>query len=237
MIRPRRVALRRLATRLAVPVLGLALSACVSLLPKTKPDQLYSFGHGVEAAPAASAAPGPGAVGVLLGAVTFPRAATGDGILSVTGTQSAYLAQSRWVAPAAVLFREAVERSFGRQAKSVRLITRGETGRVGLVLRVDVRDFAVLYPNGPESIPTVAVSLRTRLDRADGQPVDEKSFDVRTPASENRVGPIIAAFDQATAEALTGVVAWTDQAAAAAGPAATVRPAVVSTTTTVQPAR
>jgi cholesterol transport system auxiliary component len=155
-------------------------------------------------------------VGVLLGAVTFPRAATGDAILSVTGTQSAYIAESRWVAPASVLFREAVERRFDRSAKTVRLITRGEAGGADLVLRLDVRDFAVLYPNGPETVPTIAVGLRARLASVGGDLIEEMSFDVRKPATENRVGPIVAAFDQATIEVLDAVVAWADQAAASA---------------------
>jgi cholesterol transport system auxiliary component len=216
---------RRLATLLAAPALAASLSACVSLLPKSKPDQLYSFAHGVEAAPtaAATAAPAGPQVDVLLGAVTFPRAATGDGILSITGTQSAYLAETRWVAPAAILFREAVERSFDRSARAVRLIARGEPSRAAVILRIDVRDFAVLYPNGPESIPTVAVSLRARLAGGDGLNASEMSFDVRKPATENRVGPIVAAFDQATTEVLGAVVTWTDQAAAAQRPRAAAR--------------
>ena len=231
---------RRLATLLAAPALVVSLSACVSVLPKAKPAQLYSFGQAIEVQPAAAPAPAGPAVGVLLGAVTFPRAATGDQILSVTGNQSAYIGESRWVSPASVLFREAVERSFDRSSKAVRLIARGEPGRANLVLRVDVRDFAVLYPNGPETVPTIAVSLRARLAGADGVDQDEMSFDIRKPASENRVGPIVAAFDQAVGEALTGVVTWTDQAAVAASARTARTPAAAvttSTTTGPRPAR
>jgi cholesterol transport system auxiliary component len=195
------------------------LSACISVLPKTKPDQLYSFGHGGDAKPAAAAPSTATAPGVLLAAVVFPRAATGDGILTITGNQSAYIAQSRWVGPASVLFREAVERAFDRSAQRSRLISRGETGRDALVLRLDVRDFEVLYPNGVGSTPTVAVSFRARLTRPDGTAMDEKPFDVRKAAIDNRVGPIVDAFDAATSEALTGLVTWTDQTAASLPPA------------------
>lgn len=215
---------RRIAMLLGAPALAVALSGCVSLLPKTKPSQLYSFGHGIDLAPAAASEQPTGATGVLLGAVTFPRASTGDGILSVTGTQSAYIAESRWVAPAALLFRESVERAFDRTAKTTRLINRGEAARIALTLRVDVHDFAVLYPNGPEGLPVVALSMQARLIGNGGVLVGEKDFDLRKPVAENRVGPIVAAFDAATTEAMTGLVAWTDQTAATLPPAQTVPP-------------
>jgi cholesterol transport system auxiliary component len=211
------VSLRRFAILAAAPALAVALSGCISVLPKSKPDQLYSFGADVGTQPAATP-DRRGAQGVLLATVAFPRAATGDGILTVTGDRSAYIAMSRWVGPASVLFREAVETAFDRTSQRTLLLARGETGRDILVLRLDVRDFEALYPNGEGSIPTVAVSFRARLSRPDGVAVDEKTFDVRKQASDNRVGPIVQAFDAATNEALKGLVAWTDQAVAAQPP-------------------
>lgn len=215
---------RRLAALMAAPALAVALSACVSVLPKSDPDQLYTFGHAIEAevAPAAATAPFD-ATGVLLGAVVFPRAATGDGILTMTGSQSAYLAKSRWVAPASLLFREAVDRSFDRKAMRVRLVNRGETGRTTMILRIEVRDFAALYPNGPESLPVVAVSLHARLARADGMPVAERLFEIRRRISENRVGPIVDGFDKAVDESLGALVTWADETAAGAPPAPAAR--------------
>jgi cholesterol transport system auxiliary component len=214
----------RLTILLTAPALAVALSACISLLPKTKPDQLYSFGHAAEAKPAV--APGPASAGVLLAAVAFPRAATGDGILTMTGDKTAYIAESRWSGPASVLFREAVERAFDTGAQQSRLISRGETGKIGLVLRLDVRDFEAIYQGGPGSAPTIAVVVKARLTRPDGTAADEKTFDVRKPAGDDRVGAIVQAFDAATAEALTGLVAWTDQTAAALPPPAPPPPPV-----------
>ena len=211
---------RRIAALVAAPALAVALSACVSVLPKSDPDQLYSFGHAIEAEiapPAVAAATAPfDATGVLLGAVVFPRAATGDGILTMTGSQSAYIAESRWVAPASLLFREAIDRSFDRKATRVRLVNRGEAGRTAMILRIEVRDFAALYPNGPEGLPVVAVAVHARLARADGTPVAERLFEARRRVSENRVAPIVDGFDKAVEESLTALVAWTDQTAAGA---------------------
>lgn len=222
--------LSRLALLAGAPLVALGLSACVSVFPKADPSQLYSFGTRIDAAPAAAAPHNPGARGVLLGAITFPRASTGDSILSVTGNEQAYIAESRWVAPAQVLFREATERAFDRTAKATRLINRGEASRIDMTLRLDVHDFAVLYPNGPETVPVVAVSLQGRLTGNGGQLLDERDFDYRQPAGENRVSAIVAAFDAATARAIGDVIAWTDQTGAALPPAPPA-PAAVSTTT------
>ena len=207
---------RRFAILLATAAVAAGLSACISVLPKTKPDQLYNFGQRVEAgAPAAAPRVGTAAAGVLLTTVEFPRAAMGDQILTISGVQSAYIAQSRWVGPASVLFREAVERAFDRSAQRSRLIARGETGRAALVLRLDVLDFEALYPNGPGTTPTVAVSVKGRLSGADGRVIEDRTFDVRRPAADNRVGPIVEGFDAAVGEVLSQLVAWTDKTAGA----------------------
>lgn len=228
---------RRIAVLVAAPVLALGLSGCVSVFPKSDPSQLYSFGSRIEGESAPAAPHNPGARGVLLGAITFPRAAQGDTLLSITsGREHAYIANTRWVAPAQVLFREATERTFDRTAKTTRLINRGEASRIDMTLRLDVHDFVVLYPNGPETTPVVAVSLQGRLTGNGGQLLDEKDFDYRQPAAENRVSAIVAAIDAASAKAIADVVAWTDQTAAALPPlpptTGTVSTTSSSTTTT-----
>lgn len=188
----------------------LALGGCVSVFPKSEPAQLYTFGQG--GAAAANPAPLAQRTGVLLAAVTFPRASQGDTLLTMTGAQAAYIEESRWVAPAVVLFREAVERRFDDAAQRTRLVARGDLGRTTLILRLDVRQFEAIYA-APEAIPEVAVSLRARLMRADGAVMDERSFQARRPAADNRVSAIVEGLDKATSELLDGVVAWTDAAA------------------------
>jgi len=213
----------RLLVALALLTVGAGASGCVSLLPKSDPAQLYTFGRvstaAVEAAPAAETPSGE-RIGVLLAAVTFPRAAQGDTILAMTGAQAAYIGESRWVAPAVVLFREALERRFDMDAQRTRLIARGDLGRTAMILRLDVREFEAVYPY-PEATPTVAVSLRARLAAADGSPLQDRSFEVRRPATENRVGPIVDGLDQAASDVLGQVVAWVDATAAAAPASAT----------------
>jgi cholesterol transport system auxiliary component len=156
---------------------------------------------------------------VLLAAVTFPRAAQGDTLLTVTGpAEAAYIEGSRWVAPAVVLFREAVERRFDEASQRTRLVARGDLGRTSLILRMDVREFEAVYA-APETIPEVSVSVYARLVRADGSALEERTFKVRRPASDNRVSAIVEGLDRATTEVLDQVVAWTDAAAALPPPA------------------
>lgn len=200
---------RLLVLTLAAPLLA-ALGGCVSLLPQAKPVVLYSFGleQGPTPAPAANTR------NVVLEPIDFPRESMTDGILTVQGSQTAYLSRARWVAPAPVLFRQAVQRAFDR-VSSTRILGRGEPGPDAGLLHVEVVRFEADYtaPNGP---PTVRVTLRVRLAAADGRPVDATLFDVSKPIAENRLDPIAAGFDAATGEALTSLAQWVDQRSAQA---------------------
>lgn len=184
---------------------ALALSGCISLLPKSKPATLYRF----SAAPAAGAqAPSrTSAVAVFLTNGTFQDEAAGDQILTVSGGQAAYVAQSRWVAPADVLFTQAVGQAF--DASPIRLIARGQQGRSAYALRLDVRNFEARYDAGPKAAPLVVVRIHAALSKSDQSSVGEKDFEVRVPASDNRVGEIVAAYNKAVGDALNQVVAWT----------------------------
>ncbi|MGZ6014918.1 MAG: ABC-type transport auxiliary lipoprotein family protein, partial [Phenylobacterium sp.] len=81
MIRP----LLRLA---AIGLCAVALSGCISLLPKTKPAQLYRFG-GSAAAATAPARPA-SAVSVFLTNGTFQEESSDDRMLTMTGGHAAY---------------------------------------------------------------------------------------------------------------------------------------------------
>jgi len=201
-------ALLRLA---AIGVTALALSACVSLLPKSKPAHLYRFGQPVAAA--AMTAP-TGQVGVFRGSAVFQREAAGDRLLTITNGKAAYVADTRWVAPAAVLWDEAVVAAFDADPGQVRLIARGEPGSAAYVLRLDVRNFEAQYERGPKAAPTVVVRVRAAITAGpDRGLVGEKLFEKRVTAGDNRVGAIVPAYDRAVAEVLAEVVAWTNEQA------------------------
>ncbi len=199
-------ALPRLAPRLlAIGACALVLSGCISLLPKSKPAQLYRFGP-VAGAPVAHT----GSVAVFRTNGSFAGEAADDRILTVTGGKAAYIAESRWVAPAAVLFDEAVGQAF--DASPIRLIARGQQGRSAYALRLDVRNFEARYGGGSDA-PTVVVRVHAALSKADQTIVGEQIFEASVPAGDNRVGAIVGAYDRAVKDVLGKLVAWTEATA------------------------
>ena len=201
-------ALLRLA---ALCACAAALAGCISLLPKSKPAQLYRFGPMPAAAqaPAAPSSPagGPAPMAVFRTNGTFQGESSDDRMLTVTGGKAAYIAESRWVAPAAVLFDEAVSEAF--DASPIRLIARGQQGRSAYALRLDVRNFEARYDAGQNAAPTIVVRVHAALNKADQTLVGEQIFEASERAGGNRVGEIVAAYNKALGEVLGKIVNWT----------------------------
>jgi cholesterol transport system auxiliary component len=191
-----------------VGALALSLGGCqlLGLLGggNKNPAQLYRFGasEGAPLAPVSTAA-----VNVQLSNLRMDPAAEGDRLLGITGTEAAYIANSRWVAPARDLFTHAAERAFDRAG--VRLIRRDQPISPDLSLALEVPTFEARYENGAQAAPTVIVEVRAALVAGRQRDVlGETTYTVRQPAAENRVGAIVAAFDQATRGALDQTAAW-----------------------------
>jgi cholesterol transport system auxiliary component len=192
-------------------VCALALSGCISLLPKTKPSQLYRFGQATNAG--ASSPMVSGQVGVLRAGGLFQREAAGDRILTVTDGKVAYVAETRWVAPAAVLWDEALMAAFDADPGPVRLLARGEPGPADYILRIDVRNFEAHYDAGPKAAPTVLVRVRAVMTGRTGGLAGEQLFEAEKRADDNRVGAIVSAYDAAVRDVLAKLIAWTDSQA------------------------
>lgn len=195
-------ALFRLA---ALGCAALLLSGCISLLPKSPPAQLYRFGFTGAAAAAAALHR---TVGVFRTNTRFAEEAADDRILTVTGGKAAYIAQSRWVAPASILFDEAVANAFDASNGPVRLITRGQQGKADYALRLEVRTFETQY-SAPDAAPTVVVRVYAALSRVDQTTVGERLFEARAPAGDNRVSAITDAYSKAVTDVVEQLVAWT----------------------------
>lgn len=200
---------QRLAAGLAA-VAAVALTGCVSLFPKSEPAQLYRFGPtGVTAGVA-----GPGTVPLGLAMIDFSAAASGDRILTVTGSEVAYIAGARWATPARTMFAENLRQSFGRGARVVSLIDRSEMRSTNLLLHVDVSAFEVRYENGRGAAPVAVVSFDAKIVRyPDRSVVAQRTFEARQPASDNRVGAIVQALDAANGQAVGELVSWSDASA------------------------
>ena len=198
---------RRITAAAVLALAALTLAGCVTLFPKTKPVQLYRFGDH----PTVSTSGTGATFGVLGTEPTFTQAAQGDRILTVTGEETAYIADARWVAPAAVLFEEAETRAFEAAGGPARLVRRSDVAAPKLVLRLSVETFEVDYPSAGPHSPTVEVQAHAVLIRPlDRQVVAEKTFTVRAPVRENRLVAIVSAFEAATDQTLSQVVDWTN---------------------------
>lgn len=192
---------------IALTLTAMVLSAC-ALLSTPDPVQTYRFGGVAASSPAAAIGAGP--VQVALRRVEFPEAVEGDKLLGVTGTETAYIAGARWVSPASDLYMESIENSFAAQATRVRLIGPRELTQGERSLDIDIRAFEARY-DAPGLAPTIVVTARARLLTLPQRTVAaERVFTVEQPATANRVSAIVEAFDKATRDINTQIVAWTD---------------------------
>jgi ABC-type uncharacterized transport system auxiliary subunit len=195
---------------IAVTLAAMALSAC-ALLATPEPVQSYRFGEAAAASSAALSVASP--TEVTLRRIEFPQAVEGDRLLGVTGTETAYIAGARWVSPAADLYMASIENAFAAQATRVRLIGPRELIRARRSLDIDVRSFEARY-EAPGRAPTIVVTARARLLALPDRTVAaEQVFTVEQPATANRVSAIVEAFDIATRDLNTRIVAWTDASA------------------------
>ncbi|HEY2483036.1 MAG TPA: ABC-type transport auxiliary lipoprotein family protein [Caulobacteraceae bacterium] len=199
--------MRRLSLAAAVAAMAL-LCGCVSLFPKEAPAQLYRFGL---TTPLTANTPASSRFAVQALIIDFNRAAAGDLILTVTGNQAAYIKGARWVSGASTLFEQALASAFDADQGAARLMARGEAVRPDAFLKLDVRVFEARYLQGPGGSPTVVVQVYAALSQpADRALMGERIFTASVPASDNRVGAIAQAFDQAVAQVLGQLVKWVD---------------------------
>ena len=197
-----------------VTAIALTLSGCVTLLPESKPADLYRFGaDATQVADNAPPRPAP-RVGVARISGAFAQAASGDKILTVTGARVAYLADARWISTASVLFDEAVLRGFDASASTVRIINRNEPALAVCILRLDVQQFEADYDHGPGGAPQVNIVVHATLLRAaDRAIMRDEVFRGVVRARANRVTSIVAAFDEGVRQVITQVVAMTSESA------------------------
>jgi cholesterol transport system auxiliary component len=193
---------RALARSVIALAAAASLGACITLFPKAAPSQLYRFDAAVQPASGPPTA-------IRAGVIEFDPAAAGDRILTVDGDQVAYVQDGRWAVPASQMFQEAVTHGF--HASGMRLVDIGEAGQAKYRLRLQVTHFEARYLGGPKAPPTVVVSLRATLDRADGALVAEQPFEASVPAGDDRLGAIVQAYDQAVSKAVGDLIAWVGQ--------------------------
>jgi cholesterol transport system auxiliary component len=205
----------------AAVTVAVGLSGCVSLFPKSEAVTLYKLAlpPGPPASQPAQAGP---TASVLLGPLAFTRPAAGDRILTTNGLETAFVGGARWVAPAPIMFQEALSTAFD-QTPGLNLATRGEAVASDFVLRVEIRTFEAQYTGqGPLtaqgkkgkqpvlSAPTAVVEAHvTLLNLREKAEVSDMTFREAKPAADNRVTAIVNAYDDATASVIHDIVGWT----------------------------
>ena len=206
--------MNRRLTAVALALTALALTGCISLFPKADPAQLYRF----EAPPPSQLLPPGPLFGVLRLSSGFPRAASGDRILTVnTSGEAAYIAGARWVSPASVLFEEQVGTAFQSGGRA-RLIGRGEVIKADYSLKLDVQTFETYYDQGPKAAPVVVISVRGLITRnRDRALMGDQLFTARVRAGDNRVSAIVPAYNQALSQVLGKLVVWVNALDTSAG--------------------
>ena len=173
MISPKAAVSNAMTRGLLAAAAATLLAGCISLFPTTDPAQLYRFGTTAPQVQG-TASGGPG-FGVFLAVIGFDRAAAGDRILTVTGTQAAYIKGARWVTSSASLFDSALQHAFDADRGPARLVDRGEIGPDRLCAqarRADVRGSLRQWPGRhPDDSGggTCSIGSHTRPDRG-GRP-------------------------------------------------------------------
>lgn len=186
-------------------VAALSLSGC-ALLASPEPVQLYRFGHAADTVGTPVVEP----IRVKLREVALPQASQGDRLLGITGTQVAYIGGARWVSPANQLFGQSLEIAFASEARKVGLIGRRELTPATRLLDVDVQTFETRYETA-NAVPVVVITARARLLRfPERTVVIEQTFTAQEPAAANRVSAIVDAYDLASRDLNSRLVAWTD---------------------------
>lgn len=213
---------------LALALLGTGaaagLSGCITLLPEVKPVQLYTIRFNpllIDKAEltAPSASPDARPVDVFVNFEGFPRAASGDRILTTEGNEVAYVAGGRWASPAQSQFRDLLSEGFARQAGSkVRI---GNQGRISGDYRLDVtvRRFEAAYVRRK---PSVVVEVDARLVRvADRQVIADRFISSNIGVRKNDLTQMVAGFEQASSQVTVELLAFTEEGVALAETAKT----------------
>lgn len=124
------------------------------------------------------------------------------------GNRLDFYANARWSGPLADVVHSLAAQSLRASGAFGSVDTdRGGFG-AQTVLAITVRRFEAEYPADELSPPTAHVRFECTLgDRLDRHTIANFDVDVAVPASENRLGPVVAALESAANQAMVQVIA------------------------------
>tara|TARA_R110000868_G_scaffold218004_1_gene468146 strand:+ start:24342 stop:24962 length:621 start_codon:yes stop_codon:yes gene_type:complete len=189
-----------------IALAALSASACVSLLPESTPSAVYRL-----SSPAPQAWAGEGRTVVEVVTPHAPRGLAGDEIaIQMADGHIAYMAATRWIAPAPRIMQNLIIDTMNATDIGLAPILPEDGIRAQYELRLDLREFEAVYDQGDGDAPLIRVRLAARLVASDGRRLAGSSVFVgEARASRNRVGAIVAAFDQAAAQVSRELAEWT----------------------------
>ena len=189
-----------------IALAALSVSACVSLLPESTPSAVYRL-----SSPEARAWTGEGRTVIAIVPPQAPRGLAGDEIaIQMADGHIAYMAASRWIAPAPRILQTLVVDTFNASDSRLAPVLPEDGVRADYELRLDLREFEAVYDQGDGRAPLIRVRLAARLVARDGRRLAGSSVFVgEARASANRVGSIVAAFDQAATQVSRELSDWT----------------------------
>lgn len=185
---------------------ALSVSACVSLLPESTPSGVYRL-----SSPAPRAWTGESWTVVEVVPPQAPRGLAGDEIaIQLADQHIAYMAGARWISPAPRIVQNLIVDTFNATNSRLAPALPEDGVRAEYELRLDLREFEAVYDNGDANAPLIRVRLGARLVATNGRRfVGSNVFVGEVRASANRVGAIIAAFDQAATGVSAELADWT----------------------------
>ena len=208
-----------------LPLLCLCLAGCSGLFQsKAKPEQIYflrapAVATSTPAAEPASAAAAPAAAGAAMPAslrVTRPLASPGLDtsriMLVQTDHRMNFFSGSRWPAPTPEVIEALAVQTLRASGAWASVEGSGSPFPSDYLLHLHVQRFEAEYAEGA-SVPVIHVVLDAIVGRRAGREV-VATFTVSgtAAATANRLGEVVAAFEQATGTALEALSQQTEQA-------------------------
>jgi cholesterol transport system auxiliary component len=207
-------------TAAVIAAAGLMLATgCVSVLPEAGPaPHVYRLAGGRATLGAASAGlpAGAGGLALTIADVLAPRALSGDRIAVITEDgRISYAAGARWNEQTPEIVQERMLAAFEDDPRAS-VVTRPEDGvATPYEVRIELMSFEADYANGDDAAPQARVEARAKLiDRRTRALVASRRFEIVRPTTENRIGPIVAALDDAMSTLSGEIVNWAVAAAA-----------------------
>lgn len=209
---------KALLIALTLGMTGVGLAGCITLLPDVKPVQLYTIRFNPELvdrteAPEVAASADVENVDIFLNLAGFPRAASGDRIMTSENNEVAYVAGGRWASAAQNLFRDLLSEGFAREAKTVRVTGQGRI-LAQYRLDVEVRRFEAVYNR---KRPTITVALDARLVRnSDRVVIAQRYISSDVALRKSDLSMMVEGFEKASSQAVVGLIRFAEEATASA---------------------